>query len=80
MQRCIPSDEGDKIGAVSVVQSETGTELGSSDPEVPCEKSDRGVLIKLKNLGATSQFWNKIEKRAELARSPVGNYLAQNCK
>jgi hypothetical protein len=30
-QRCITSVEGDKIGALFVVQSETGTELGSLD-------------------------------------------------
>jgi hypothetical protein len=54
VHRCIPSVDGDKIGAVAVVQSETGTELGSSGPAVKCEKSDRGALIKLTNLGATS--------------------------
>jgi hypothetical protein len=59
VQRCIPSVDGDIIGAVSVLQSETGTELGSSDPAVKCEKSDRGALIKLTNLGATSRFRNK---------------------
>jgi hypothetical protein len=59
VQHGIPSVDGDKIGAVAVVQSETGTELGSSDPAVKCEKSDRGALIKLINLGATSQFRNK---------------------
>jgi hypothetical protein len=50
VQRGIPSVVGDKIGAVAVVQSETGTELGISDPEVKCEKSDRGALIKLTNI------------------------------
>jgi hypothetical protein len=59
VKRRVPSVHGDKIGAVAVVQSETGTELGSSDPAVKCEKSDRGALIKLKNLGATYQFRNK---------------------
>jgi hypothetical protein len=54
VQLGIPSVDGDKIGAVAVVQSETGTKLGSSDPAVKCEKSDRGALIKLTNLGATS--------------------------
>jgi hypothetical protein len=63
VQRGIPSVDGDKIFAVAVVQSETGTELGSSYPAVKCEKSDRGALIKLTNLGATSQFRNK-ERRA----------------
>jgi hypothetical protein len=43
-----------KIGAVAFVQSETGTELGSLKPADKCEKSDRGALIKLTNLGATS--------------------------
>jgi hypothetical protein len=33
-QHCIPSVEGDKICAVAVVRSETGTELGSTDPAV----------------------------------------------
>jgi hypothetical protein len=56
-QRGIPSVGGDKIGAVAVVQSDT--ELGNSDPAEKCEKSDRGALIKLTNLGATSQFQNK---------------------
>jgi hypothetical protein len=59
VKRRVPSVNGDKIGAVAVVQSETGTELGSSDPAVKCEKSDRGALIKLKNLGTTYQFRNK---------------------
>jgi hypothetical protein len=58
-QRCVPSVNGDKIGAVSVVQCETGTELGSSDPAVKSEKSDTGAMIKLTNLGATSQFRKK---------------------
>jgi hypothetical protein len=59
VQRGIPSVDGDKIGAVAVVQSETGTNLGSSDPALKCEKSDSGALIKLTNLGATYQFRNK---------------------
>jgi hypothetical protein len=41
------------------VQGEAGTELGSSDPPKIVEKSDRGALIKLTNLGATSQFRQK---------------------
>jgi hypothetical protein len=60
VKRGIPSVDGDKIGGVSVVQSEAGTELGSSDPAVKCDKSDRGALIiKLTNLGASSKFQNK---------------------
>jgi hypothetical protein len=59
VQRGIPSVDGDKIGAVAVVHSKTGTELGSSDPAVKCEKSDRGALIKLTNIGGTSLFRNK---------------------
>ena len=59
VQRCVPSVVDEKIGAVVVAQSGTGTELGSSDPAVKCEKSDRGALIKLTNLGATSQFRKK---------------------
>jgi hypothetical protein len=58
VQRCIPSVNGDKIVAVDVVQSEAGTDLGSSDPAVKSEKSDRGALIKRNNIGATSQFRN----------------------
>jgi hypothetical protein len=34
VQRGIPPVDGHKIGAVAVVQSETGTELGSSYPAV----------------------------------------------
>jgi Retroviral aspartyl protease len=59
VQRCIPSVYGEKIPAVAVVHSETGTKLGSSDPAVKCEMSDRGALIKLTNLGTTSQFRNR---------------------
>jgi hypothetical protein len=59
VQSGTPSVDGDKIGAVAVFQSDTGTDLGSSDPAVKGEKSDRGALIKLTNLGATSQFRNK---------------------
>ena len=64
MQRCKPSDMGDKIGAVAAVHSETGTELGCSDPAAPWEKSDRGALIKLTNLEATSQLRNKNRKKS----------------
>jgi hypothetical protein len=77
VQRCIPSVDGEKIRAIAVVQSETGTELGSSDLAVKCEKLDRGTMINLTNLGETSQFRNK---SSELARSPVGSFLAQKCK
>jgi hypothetical protein len=56
---------------------EAGAELGSSDPTVVEEKSYRGALIKLINLGAKSQFRNNM---AELARSPVGSYLARMYK
>jgi hypothetical protein len=45
------------------VHKEAGTELGSSDPPKIVEKSDRGALIKLTNLDATSQF-RKISGRA----------------
>jgi hypothetical protein len=45
VQRGIPSDDGDKIGAVAVVLSETGTEMGSSDLELKCKNSDRGAMI-----------------------------------
>jgi hypothetical protein len=50
---------GDKIGAFAVVQSDTGTDMGSSDPAVKFEKSDSGALIKLTDLGATSKFRSK---------------------
>ena len=46
-------------GARDAVPGEAGAVLGSSDPTVLVEKSDRGALIKLTNLGATSQFRNK---------------------
>jgi hypothetical protein len=36
-----------------------GTELGSSDPKPIVENSDRGAVIKLTNLGATTQFRKK---------------------
>jgi hypothetical protein len=77
VQRGKTSVDGDKKGAVAVVESEKDTELGSSDPAVKCEKSDRGALINLNNLGATSQFRNK---SAELARSLVGSLLAERFK
>jgi hypothetical protein len=38
---------------------ETSTELGSSSPPKIQGKSDRGALIKLTNLGATSPFRKK---------------------
>jgi hypothetical protein len=41
------------------VRAEAGTELGSSDPQKVVEKLDRGALIKLTNLGATSRFRKK---------------------
>jgi hypothetical protein len=44
---------------IDAVRGEAGTELGSSDPQKIEEKSDRGALIKLTNLGATSQFRKK---------------------
>jgi hypothetical protein len=79
VQRGIPSVDGDKRGAVSVVQSETGTKLGSSDPAVKYEKSDRGALIKLTNLGATSQFRNE-KRRAgkKSSRQLLGTELQVN--
>jgi hypothetical protein len=44
--------DGQSIG----INLEAGTELGSSNPPKIVEKSDRGALIKLKNLVATSRF------------------------
>jgi hypothetical protein len=77
VRRGIPSVDGDKIGAVAVVQSETGTELGSSDPAVKFKKSDRGALIKLTNLGATFQFRNKKRRAGNNSNRQL---LAQRCK
>jgi hypothetical protein len=45
--------------ANDAVCGEAGTELGSSYPPIKVEKSDRGALIKLTNLGATSRFRQK---------------------
>jgi hypothetical protein len=77
--RCIPSVGGDKIGAIAVVQSEKGTELWSSNPADKCEKSDRGTLIKLTNLGATYQFRNK-KRRAvnKFSRQLIGTEVQAN--
>jgi hypothetical protein len=58
-RRNIPSIVVDFKGARDAVPWESGAELGSSDPTVVVEKSDRGALIKLTNLGAISQFRNK---------------------
>jgi hypothetical protein len=41
---------------------EAGAELGSSDPTVVVEKSDRGALIKLTNIGSIFQFRNKYDR------------------
>jgi hypothetical protein len=49
------------------VHGETGTELGSSYPQIIVEKSDRGTLINLTSLGATSQFR---KKSGRAGRSP----------
>jgi hypothetical protein len=58
-RRNIPSIVVDFEGARDAVPWEAGAELGSSDPTVVVEKSDRGALINLTNLGATSHFRNK---------------------
>jgi hypothetical protein len=58
-RRKIPSIVVDFEGARDAVPWEAGAELGSSDPTIVVEKSDRGALIKLTNLGATYQFRNK---------------------
>ena len=58
-RRDIPSSVVELEGARDAVPWEAGAELGSSDPTVVVEKSDRGALIKLTSLGATSQFRNK---------------------
>jgi hypothetical protein len=72
MQRCIPSVDGEKIGAAAVVRSGTGTELWSSYTEVHIERSDRGALIKLINLGATSQFRNEKRLAEKNSRQLLG--------
>jgi hypothetical protein len=56
--------DGQSIGmdqeiAKDAVRGEDGTNLGSSNPTKIVEKSDRGALIKLTNLGATSQSRKK---------------------
>jgi hypothetical protein len=53
-RRNIPSIAVDFEDARDAVPWEAGAELGRSDPTVVVEKSDRGALIKLTNLGATS--------------------------
>jgi hypothetical protein len=58
-RRDIPSMVADFEGAKDADPWEAGTELGSSDPTIVIEKSNRGALINLTNLGATSQFRNK---------------------
>jgi hypothetical protein len=58
-RRDIPSSVVDLDGARDAVPWEAGAELRSSDPTVVVERSDRGALIKLTNLRATSQFRNK---------------------
>jgi hypothetical protein len=72
--RCAELTAGSKTGARSNIRSivvdfegardavpwEAGAELWSSDPTIVVEKSDKGALIKLTNLGATSvpeQIW-----------------------
>jgi hypothetical protein len=77
VQRGIPSVDGDKIGADAVVQSETGTELGSSDQAVKGENSDRGARSSSPTL---ERHLSSGIKSAELARSSVGSCLAQRCK
>jgi hypothetical protein len=52
----IPSIVVDVEDGRDAVPWEDGTGLGSSDPTKIVEKSDRGALIKLTNLGETSQF------------------------
>jgi hypothetical protein len=76
-RRDISSIVVDFGGARHAVPWEAGAELGSSDPAAAVERSNRGALIKLTNLGATSQFRNKYGRDA---RSPVGSYLARMCK
>jgi hypothetical protein len=71
VQSCIPSVDGE-ICAVAVVQIETGTELGSSDPAVKCNNSAGEPLSSSPTL---EQHLSSEIKIAELARSPVGSCL-----
>jgi hypothetical protein len=64
---------GQSIGVYLVA----GTELGSSNLPKIVEKSDRGALIKLTNLGATSQFRNK---SGRAGRKSSRQLLARMCK
>jgi hypothetical protein len=62
-------------GARDAVRWEAGAELGSSDPKVIVE-SDRGALIKLTNLGATSQFRNKYGRAGKKSsKQLLGTYV-----
>jgi hypothetical protein len=58
-RRDIPSIGVDLEASRDDVPWEVGAELGSSSQTEIVEKSDRGALIKLINLGATSQFRKK---------------------
>jgi hypothetical protein len=71
-RRNIPSIVVDFEEARDAVPWEAGAELGSSDPTVLVEKSDRGALIKLTNLGATSQFRNKYGRAGKSSRQLLG--------
>jgi hypothetical protein len=71
--RCVEETAGSATGARRDIPSigvyleaprdavpwEAGAGLGISNPKVIVEMSDRGAMIKLTNLGATSHFWNK---------------------
>jgi hypothetical protein len=72
--------------ANDAVRGEAGIELGSSDPQKIVEKSDRGALIKLTNLGATSQFRKKSGRAGKKSSRQllgtdvqVDGYEARNC-
>jgi hypothetical protein len=58
-RRDISSIAVDMESSTDAVAWESGTGLGSSDPTKIVEKSYRGDLIKLTNLGATSRFRKK---------------------
>jgi hypothetical protein len=64
-------------------RGEAGTELGSSDTPKIVEKSDREARIKLKNLGATSQFRKKSgragKKSRVRSRLGLSNNFATQC-
>jgi hypothetical protein len=80
-RRDIPSIVVDFEGASDAVPWQAGAELRSSDPTVIVENSDRGALIKLTNLGATSQFRNKHGRAGKKSsRQLLGQKRTEVCR